>query len=325
MGSLRIHFGVADLSRTQVLGTHDPMWETVCAVHRLQTPLGRHDYTAWRQKLRANLHQAGGLPAIREFLVPLLPRSAYFPDLLTPAPSADLDVTIDRIQRTDVRRLRRELGRLDPPAYARNAVADVAAGRPAALNRLGAALRDFYRLAIEPHLATVSATLAADRARRAAQVLTEGPGNLLHGLGPTVRWDPPVLTVAGYPVDRDLELGGRGLTLVPSYFCWRYPIALADPDLPPVLVHPVQRASGELVRPPPGLIRLLGRTRSAVLQLTWAGATTSELARLTGASLATVSEHATVLRNAGLIASHRHGNMMIHRVTDLGTSLLRRH
>ncbi|MEV4344478.1 helix-turn-helix domain-containing protein [Actinoplanes sp. NPDC049596] len=155
-------------------------------------------------------------------------------------------------------------------------------------------------------------------------MLTEGPGTLLQGLGPTARWDPPVLTVTGYPVDRDLELGGRGLTLVPSYFCWGRPIALADPDLPPVLVYPVPRTSDELVCPSPELTTLLGRTRSAVLQLTWAGATTSELARLIGVSLATASEHATVLRNAGLIASHRHGNMVIHQVTDLGTSLLRR-
>ena len=324
MGILRIHFGVADLSRTRSLGAPDPMWEIVCAVHRLQTPLGRDCYGSWFRELHAALARTGGLPAIHETLIPLVPRAAYFPDLLTPVPSTDLEATIDRIQHTGAARLRSEISRLDPPAHARPGLADLAAGRPAAIRKLGTALRDFYRVAVQPHQPAIAAMVARDGALRASRILATGPGNLLHDLGPTVHWAPPVLTVSGFPKDRDVHLGGRGITLVPSYFCWRYPITLADQGLPPVLVYPVRHAPDEVTPPAPSLAALLGRTRLSVLNQIRAGATTMELARRTGIAAATASEHATVLRNAGLIASHRHGNMVIHRVTDLGARLLGR-
>ncbi|MGW0561714.1 hypothetical protein ACWDZ4_14150 [Streptomyces sp. NPDC003016] len=44
-----------------------------------------------------------------------------------------------------------------------------------------------------------------------------------------VVWRPPVLEV-DHPVGRDLQLEGRGLLLIPSYFCWRRPITLIDED-----------------------------------------------------------------------------------------------
>ncbi|MEU3653452.1 hypothetical protein AB0E67_11570 [Streptomyces sp. NPDC032161] len=64
-------------------------------------------------------------------------------------------------------------------------------------------------------------------------------------LAPCIRWASPTLT-ADYPLDRDLHLRGRGITLVPSFFCAKAPVTLIDPDLPPVLVHPV----GHLPRRP---------------------------------------------------------------------------
>ncbi|WP_410660056.1 ArsR/SmtB family transcription factor [Amycolatopsis sp. lyj-112] len=39
------------------------------------------------------------------------------------------------------------------------------------------------------------------------------------------------MLTARYPLDRDLHLRGRGLRLVPSYFCWDTPVALADDEL----------------------------------------------------------------------------------------------
>ena len=55
-----------------------------------------------------------------------------------------------------------------------------------------------------------------------------------------MRWAGGELRV-DYPVDQEMHLGGRGLVLVPSYFCWRYPVTLLDPDLPPVLIYPAER------------------------------------------------------------------------------------
>jgi hypothetical protein len=40
-------------------------------------------------------------------------------------------------------------------------------------------------------------------------------------------------------------------------------------------------------------------------------------------SAANASHHTTVLRDSGLIASHRHANTVLHTLTPLGAALLR--
>jgi DNA-binding transcriptional ArsR family regulator len=93
-----------------------------------------------------------------------------------------------------------------------------------------------------------------------------------------------------------------------------------------VLVFGVPIAVTELYRTPEtgrhALDALVGRTRAAVLRELTVSRTTSELAARLGISSAGASQHATVLRDTGLIASHRNGNTVQHSVTALGTALL---
>jgi DNA-binding transcriptional ArsR family regulator len=158
-------------------------------------------------------------------------------------------------------------------------------------------------------------------------VLDHGTEALLLGMRPLMRWRPPVLEVE-YDYDQDLHLGGRGLRLVPSYFCRRVPVALADPDLPPTLVYPVnhdytwkrQLAAGSC--PERALAALLGSTRSRVLAAIGRGATTTDLAYRLSTSPSSVSRHTTVLREAGIITSYRNGPSVVHTMTPLGAALL---
>lgn len=139
-----------------------------------------------------------------------------------------------------------------------------------------------------------------------------------------MRWRPPVLE-ADYPVDHTVDLNGRGLTLVPSYFCWRKPVALADPSLPPTVVYPVEHrpaTTGRVSDEP--LAALVGSSRAAVLDVIGIGATTSQVARRVGISPATASHHATVLRNAGPITTDQRANHVLHSLTRLGEDLLAR-
>ena len=78
--------------------------------------------------------------------------------------------------------------------------------------------------------------------------------------------------------------------------------------------HPVV-----VVPPPPSL---LGRTRAAVLRSLDGGTTTSELAGRLGISVSGASQHASALREAGLVSSRRDRNRMLHSVTDLGDQLV---
>jgi len=128
-----------------------------------------------------------------------------------------------------------------------------------------------------------------------------------------------------YPVERDLHLEGRGLLLVPSYFCWGRPTALADPGLDPVLVYPVEKLPLDIARTrEDGLERLLGRTRAAVLAEVagQSARTSSEVAEAVGIALPSVSHQIGVLRDGGLVASHRDGKYVLHTATPLGLRLL---
>ncbi|MCZ4512725.1 winged helix-turn-helix domain-containing protein, partial [Streptomyces sp. ActVer] len=191
---------------------------------------------------------------------------------------------------------------------------------------LVAALRKYHNAAIAPYSDRMQARVDAECARRGRDLLHGGAEGLLGGLGPAMRWRAPVLEVEYVGgVDRDLHLGGRGLVLIPSYFCWQKPVSFADPDLPPVLLYPLASAGPmpEQSAAEAPLSALLGRTRAAVLLAVTYGATNSEIARAVSVSPANASHHTTVLRDSGLIASHRHANTVLHTLTPLGAALLR--
>ncbi|WP_414169348.1 winged helix-turn-helix domain-containing protein [Streptoverticillium reticulum] len=182
----------------------------------------------------------------------------------------------------------------------------------------------------------IDSLASADRALRIQHLATGGVESLLAGLDPIrIRWRPPVLEVAFF-TELEVRLGGRGLLLVPTLYGDR-PVVGVDPcnvqDARPQhwLTYPVRhgehpaaapRSPGAV--PPPSLSALLGRTRAAVLCAIVAhpGTTTSQLAARTGIAPASASEHASVLRSAGLTAAVRHRSAMLHTPTSAGLGLL---
>ncbi|MBK3567882.1 MULTISPECIES: helix-turn-helix transcriptional regulator [unclassified Streptomyces] len=317
---LRIHFTEADLARTRLASEPDPLWETALSLHRLQTQRGRSAHAEWYRTTRARLADHGLEGVLRHLLLPLFPRTAYFPDFLTPAEGTHgLTAGLAALVDTPADRVRREVARFTSvaaPPWAPRLV------ERATRQDVADSLRRYHEVAVAPYRDRVLARVEADRSVRGRALLAGGADALLDGLGPQLRWEAPVLHVHYPPEDRDLRLDGRGLTLLPSYFCWGPPIALADSSLPPVLVYPVLREARPVaVDRPLGV--LLGRTRAQVLRGITQGATTGELARLAGVSAPTVSQHITALRDAGLISSLRFGTSVLHTLTPLGAALLR--
>ena len=318
---LRIHFTADDLARTRIMRGADVMWETVLSLQLLQNREGAVVFDRWRRQVR------GRLGRWVSPLITLAPYAKYIPDFLTPAQgSPSLEGGLDKVLSTPRTRLSEELQLLGAYRRLPSWTGRLAAGDMEIIKVLEKAIRAYHGSVIAPGWSSVQASVGADRARRVHALAEGGCESLLNGFRPLMRWNPPVLQV-DYPFRRDLVLGGRGLLLVPGYFCWRTPITLLDQELSPTLVYPI---AGEF-RATPGtpaclndrsLVRLLGRTRAAVLRAVESGGTTTEISRRTGTSMASASQHATVLREAGLISTRRDGAAVQHTLTPLGEAAL---
>ncbi|WLW49974.1 ArsR/SmtB family transcription factor [Streptomyces sp. YU58] len=324
---LRVHFTAEDLARVQVATELDPLWETVLGLQQLTCPgRGARVFRLWRRQAGEVVRGRQLAGAVR-MLSALVPSSGAFPDFLTPAAAASgLDAGLDAVRGTPLGRLRHELRWL-PAGPARRGPAppwlrDLAAGDRDRMAELTDALRAVHEAVSAPHWPEAAALVEADRALRARTLRDSGVHGLLGSLCTAVRWDPPVLH-ADYPVDRDLRLNGRGLRLIPSYFCWRTPVAFVDPELRPVLVYPVDHGTPGAARDDrQALPALLGRTRARVLAALDDTATTGELARRLRVSPASASQHVHVLAAANLVRSRREGNQVLHSLTPLGSALL---
>jgi hypothetical protein len=198
--------------------------------------------------------------------------------------------------------------------------------------QLAAAAVATHQALVEPYWPRIHACLHAEHLARLRTLAAGGPDRLLASVqSPWVRWRPPVLEVL-MPVDYDVPLNGRGIALVPSVFVGQIPSLHQNPNDPssvPWLVLPPADSRMEQRRlwgnPQPrgaALAALVGRNRAAVLRTIAEGCSTTELAGRVGISLAAASQHASVLRDAGLITTHRQGSAVLHVLTPLGAELL---
>lgn len=333
---LRIHFTTEDLNGLRVVARPDPLWEIVNSLHLLQNRQGALVFDPWRHEIRAAIARAGLTRTVAS-LNRLCPCASYLPDFLTPGRGIpDLETGLDQVLSTPATRMSAELGRLfaegPVPAVARR----LAEGDVETLERLGDALRRYYAVAVEPYLDVIRSAVDDDRPARAEAALSHGPGGLLATYQDFAWRDDGVLET-GYPVDKELQLRGRSLTMIPSFFCIRHPVALADEELPPVLVHPVtpdpgwlalargrgadRRGAGAGAARLP-VAQLIGHTRAAVLDVLGRPMTTTQLGGRLRLALSTASRHAAVLREAGLVASERRGSRVVHRRTPLGDAIM---
>ncbi|WP_326570299.1 winged helix-turn-helix domain-containing protein [Actinacidiphila glaucinigra] len=326
---IRLHFDTTDLRRITLAPAPNALWEAVLSVRGLRAPTagrGRSHPAAgqWRRRLNGSLADRAGV------LLDLVPRDGYLPDFLLQPAAGDLATAVDLAGRTPAERLAADLrvlpgpggsgGGQEPPS---RWMLELAAGSPAARRVLTADLSGYFASSIAPLWPRVRTDGAADRALRAEMLLRGGVDALLTTLAPTWRWDPPVLYLPSR-YDYDVPLCGRGVLLMPSWFATGAMIRY-QPDEPTVLAYPmhVPESAGTSAAPPGAVLGpLLGRTRAAVLQVLREPATTTALAERVQVSLATASQHAGVLRNAGLVRTTRIGTAVLHTLTPLGAALL---
>ncbi|MFC3505018.1 ArsR/SmtB family transcription factor [Micromonospora krabiensis] len=318
---LTLHLNATDLSRTTVRSAPSVLIELAAAGQRLFQATVPEHLAQWRARTRAALR-----PAMRPYL-DLCRLAWWLPDFVTPPGlGSDFRTSLDEVAATPVERLAAELRpRLDAgdlPAR----VGPLASGEAAARRELLAAMTAFHAVAVAPYWSTVGAAVQTDRAVRGHALVDAGIDRVLRDLSPHLSWRSAGSTYqlsyeCAFGTELDVVPDGRGVTLVPAYFL-PHPCVLDDPAGPLVLAYPIRPSRRELTTARP-LADLLGRTRAAVLGVIADGPSTSQVARALGISVASASQHASTLRAAGLVTSHRNGVAVLHALTPLGAQLLR--
>ncbi|WP_329056319.1 winged helix-turn-helix domain-containing protein [Amycolatopsis sp. NBC_01488] len=326
---MRIELTLADLVRVGLAAAADPMGELAASLQVLQRrDGGRAAASAAFNRWRYRVWQ--GLPDSAAVLMWLCRPGAPIPGFLLPAAGRyELESGLAAVLETDPVSLKTAL-RTTPPAHDLPSwAAALADGDPAGLPRLVQAMREYHELALAPGWETVSGQVDADLGMRTQLLLHGGVDALLTGLRPLVRWDVPVLETDDR-ITGTVPSEGTGLLLVPTYFAVCPALVPAAPGGTPRLHYPCVRQAA----PPAGfghgtrkasgraLADLLGPTRAAVLTVLAVGCSTSELAARLGVTPSAASKHASVLRRAGLIITHRERNTVLHSLTPLGNALL---
>ncbi|MGW3664703.1 winged helix-turn-helix domain-containing protein [Streptomyces sp. NPDC005141] len=323
----RIHFTVQDLARTRVAEGPMPLHELELAARALQSRSQPARLDAWRHRARAQLS------AQARMALALMPAVGYSPGFISPVQVGPVEELLEYVRSTPRERVRANLLEIAPRHPALPAWTHRLADDASLLSELCTGLSHLYACLLAPYWAQFTERLAVDRTLRLQQFLTGGVEQLLTQANPQwMRWKPPVLEIRMVSgADRDLYLEGEGFLLIPSMFCTRaivtdgrpvsvsYPVCL---DQRPRELTALASAPGQARTS--GASTLLGRTRTAVLTTIaeHQGCSTKELAARAGIAPASASEHATILREAGLIRSLRHRNSMLHSLTSLGLVLL---
>src|SRR3954453_360439 len=318
-------FGIEDLARLRF--AISPMWEVVASLRRLRDPAGAGIHLPWIHGLRdGRLKDVDLSVALR-----VTPPRGYVPDFLNPPPSTPLTRFEDEIElvratkpqhvRNDLRLLRmdQEIDEL-PPVLQRFEKSPTRS-----IKRLASELERYYAIALEPHWPRIRALLEADIAYRARRLTEGGPAALFDDLHPTITWRGPILAV-DQPYQGHVELGGKGLLLVPSAFSWHAPATVTAYPWQPTLIYPTRgvatlwESGGE--RTPEALANVVGRTRAALLAELDAPRSTTDVARLLAITPGGASQHIAALREAGLVAGRREGRAVLYVRTPLADDLV---
>ncbi|MET8897426.1 ArsR/SmtB family transcription factor [Streptomyces albogriseolus] len=327
---IRLHFSAADLRRVVLAPRPDALFETALSVRLLlgapTVHRGRRAGVArWQHAMRGNPVSRAGI------LAELVRRDDYLPDFLLQPNASGFSDAVESAHALPASRLRQDLGQLlgrpgdmgkrnGPRPDGVRRLRELAEGSTRGRDAFARDLHTYHGSSIAGLWPHVTTSAAADRTLRAEMLLRGGVDALLTTLAPSWRWQPPVLHLPSSST-YDVPLCGRGLLLVPSFFATR-PFLGYHPDEPTVLVYPMNDGADATEVSAGALAPLLGRTRAAVLAALRTPATTTALAERTGTSLASASQHAAVLRNAGLISTERTGTAVLHTLRPLGQALL---
>ncbi|WP_051385449.1 ArsR/SmtB family transcription factor [Actinokineospora inagensis] len=319
---LRVRLSADDLATVRVLPTIGPFAETVASVQVLRDRGVGPVLGAWRRQVLAE-----GGASLRGLGLVVPGREPGLDLVRLAGPTVCLYEGIERVLAAP--------SDVGAAGFARSAWVRELPSGVATRSRLLEHLARYYFAALAPVWDRVQARMDAERALSAEALVEGGVGALLSSLHPDIGWSAPWLRIAGVP-GGEVRLNGRGLLVAPSLFLRRPSWLMCDCEgKPGVLIYPARLDDVDPTailpgaRPPDtadkGLGALLGATRARLLTAIGDGLTVpAALARTASVSTAAVSQHARVLREAGLVVTSKHPGGVRHTITQRGLSLLGR-
>lgn len=315
---MRIHFTPADLLHVRYAKEPAPLIELGLALASLHHPNADPLFTHWRRE------QARTLPTPARALLDLIPpcgRGPLFLDPLFP----DINEALDHVAHSPHHQVAPEMARV------------ITLGRPINSWTRAIAAQDrttwhtLLTALTTAHHSILTHTWRRLRTGFHAEVTWRTSHWARQGLGPSLESISPGSTFTGTtwhlaPEKKaDIHLNGTGLTLYPTPIWSGPPLMGPYPDGSWCLYYPALTPLPLLPEPTTAdpLSTLLGRTRAHVLEALAEQRTTGNLAHALGISPASASQHASALREAGLIATRREGKAAWHECTALGAELLR--
>jgi len=161
-------------------------------------------------------------------LLALLPPAGYVPDFITAPPRSPLDRIEDELERVRATAPEQVAKELDIFAWQHGnqlpaTAAPLRRNPRREVPRLVETMALYWTRAVEPFWPRLLALLSADLRYRATRLTQGGPESLFDDLHPTVTLDGDWLRI-DQPWQGTVELGGRGLLLVPMAFSWQRPV-----------------------------------------------------------------------------------------------------
>jgi DNA-binding transcriptional ArsR family regulator len=317
-----VEFDISLADALHLRFTISPAGEAIRLARAIANPIAyaKGPPAAWLRKHRPSVERLLREHDLRPLLA--LVSSGSPPEFLTPAPALPvgrIEAELAQIRGTSAAELERSVAegwQLDPENRRLLGCRDAGA-------RLAEQLEAVWRALVAPSWPLLRDLLERDILHRSRLLAQGGLAMLFADLEPLIILREQRLSVS-LDSDETCTLDGTGLRMMPSAFIWPDAGAMLS-KRPPTLIYPargVQSLFWNQQERDGTLVKLIGRTRSEILEAVGEPIHTTGLAHLLGRSPGNIADHLHVLLNCGLVARARLGRKVVYSRTSFGDTLL---